>query len=378
MAEYNWNSSNPYSLVEDGRSINETNSWTTFINSTYSNTSEELRCPFPEGWDWISAYQPIFMWVLFVLGFIENIIVLTVFLLHKNRCTVAEIYLGNMAAADLLLICGLPFWAINVSNNFHWPFGSFLCIAINTIILVNLNSSVYFLMMVSIDRYLALVKTMSFGRMRRAGYAKLICMVIWIFAVLVSLPKSSFRVLTPIEQLNVTACILQPPSDDWFIATNIMINTIGFLLPVVVISFCTFKIIEVLSNNTMQQFKEVKTEKKATMLVLAVLLVFIICWLPYHIVTFVDTLVLFKVVKGCGISDFLQIGSQISSYCGYSNSCINPLLYVMVGNHFRKKTKEVYKQFKTRGQKKNSIYQIDYSGDTVRTSISMGPQKIRI
>ncbi|KAM4662708.1 B2 bradykinin receptor-like [Discoglossus pictus] len=349
-------------------------------NSSYNMltaTPTPMSCPEHEGFKWIFAYQPIFMWAIFVLGFIENIFVLGVYLLHKKPCTVAEIYLGNLAAADLLLICGLPFWAINIARKFDWPFGGFLCKAVNTFILINLHSSIYFLLMVSIDRYFALVKTMSFGRMRRTKYAKLSCVVIWVFSVLVSMPKGSFRFMEYNHSLNITHCIYKA-SDTGFIVTNIMINLIGFLIPVAIISFCSIQIMKVLRNNTMQQFKEVKTEKKATMLVFAVLLVFIICWLPYHIVIFVDTLLLFRIGETCEVVSFLTIGTQISSYCGYSNSCLNPLLYVIVGNHFRKKTKEVYEQFKARRDRKQSAYQIDYSGDTVRTSISMGTTKNRI
>ncbi|XP_075049628.1 B2 bradykinin receptor-like [Mixophyes fleayi] len=339
-------------------------------------TTEGLEtCLETESLGWLYAYQPACMWFIFALGFIENLFVISVFLLHKNRCTVAEIYLGNMAAADLLLVSGLPFWAIYISNKFYWPFGSFLCVTVNSLIQLNLFSSIYFLMMVSIDRYLALVKTMSFGRMRRTGCAKMNCAIIWIFAIVASLPKVVFRRVEFVPSLNTTACLIMPPSDNWHPVSNIIMNIFGFLIPVIVIAFCTVQIICVLRNNTMQQFKEINNEKKATWLVLSVLLVFIICWLPFHIFVFIDTLDMFAVFHKCSISHFNEIGNQISSYIGYSNSCLNPLLYVMVGNHFRKKAKEVYWQLLSKIRPpKNASLPMNYSAVTVRTSISMGQQ----
>ncbi|KAM3918754.1 B2 bradykinin receptor-like [Leptodactylus fuscus] len=349
-------------------------------NMTLDNATETYEtCFLPENASWVFTYQPIYMWFIFVLGFIENLFVISVFIFHKSRCTVAEIYLGNMAAADLIFVSGLPFWAIYISNKFYWPFGGFMCVAVNSLIQLNLYSSIYFLMMVSIDRYLALVKTMSSGRMRRPWYAKLNCAIIWIFAIGISLPKVVFRKVAFIEALNTTACIIHPPAESWHVANNIVAIIVGFLIPLTIIAFCTFQIISVLKNNAMQQFKEINNERKATWLVLSVLLIFLLCWLPFHIFTFIDTLDVLKYFQGCAESMAIEIGNQISTYIAYSNSCINPLLYVMVGNHFRKKAKEVYWQILTKIKfPKNEAMPMNYSAVTTRTSISMGQQKLII
>ncbi|KAM9294364.1 B2 bradykinin receptor-like [Gastrophryne carolinensis] len=350
---------------------------TTLAGLSPQNITEDEDCILPDNFQWLFSYQVVYMWFVFTLGFIENLFVISVFLFHRSRCTVAEIYLGNMAAADLIFVSGLPFWAICFSNNFHWPFGGFLCVAVSSLIQVNLYSSIYFLMMISIDRYLALVKTMSFGRMRRPGCAKINCAIIWILAVLASLPKVIFRKVVFIPESNITACVILPPSDDWHIVSNVMMNIAGFLVPLVVIAFCTFHIIKILRNNTMQQFKEINNEKRATWLVLAVLLVFIICWLPFHVITFLDTLDVSGIFPKCSLTLALEVGNQISNYIGFSNSCLNPLLYVIVGNHFRKKAKEVYRQllWRFKPPKKTSLPS-NYSGVTVRTSISMVQQKL--
>lgn len=344
-----------------------------------SDNSTELtidECFSLDDFDWLFAYQPVYMWFIFVLGFIENAFVISVFLLHKNRCTVAEIYLGNMAAADLVFISGLPFWAIYISKGFYWPFGSFLCIAVNSLIMLNLFASIYFLMMVSIDRYLALVKTMSVGRMRRPYWAKVICVMIWIFSLVVSLPKFMFRKALFIPKYNTTLCVIESPTEILDLVNNIILNVVGFLIPVIVIAFCSFQIISALRNNTMQKFKEINNEKRATWLVLSVLLVFIACWLPFHISTFIDTLNQFNIFFECSVRKSNEIFNQISTYIGYSNSCINPLLYVIVGNNFRKKAKEVYwplvpRKFRQRG----ASIQSNYSMETTQSSFYLDCQK---
>lgn len=323
--------------------------------------------------NWLNTIQPPFLWILFLLAALENTFVLSVFCLHKSSCTVAEIYLGNLAVADLILACGLPFWAVTIANNFDWLFGEALCRVVNTMLYMNLYSSICFLMLVSIDRYLALVKTMSMGRMRGVRWAKLYSLVIWGCTLLLSSPMLAFRTMQEYnsEGHNVTACVIIYPSSSWEVFTNILLNSVGFLLPLSVITFCTVQIMQVLRNNEMQKFKEIQTERKATLLVLAVLLLFVVCWLPFQISTFLDTLLRLQVLSGCWYVK-IDIFTQIASFVAYSNSCLNPLVYVIVGKRFRKKSREVYARLcRPSGCASAEPSQTENSMGTLRTSISV-------
>ncbi|KAL8168985.1 UNVERIFIED_CONTAM: B2 bradykinin receptor, partial [Gekko kuhli] len=338
----------------------------------HNGTDHNVSCPWDEKWQWLFATQPYFLWFLTALGVVENVFVLLVFCLHKSRCTVAEIYLANLAMADLLLLCGLPFWAINMANNFNWPFGNFLCKAVNSIVQMNFYSSIYLLVMVSIDRYLALVKTMTLGRMRRPLCAKLNCLVIWISALLLCSPALIFRSTQYMPEYKFTGCILvYPPHSYWQVVTNVLLNTVGFLLPLCVITYCTVQIIQALKNNDLRKLKAVQTEKRATTLILAVLLLFIICWLPFQITTFFDTLLSVKVISGCAAEEAIHVATQIATYCSFSNSCLNPIAYVIVGKHFQKKSKEVYHHLFLRRPSQAPSVQMVSSMDTLRTSISV-------
>lgn len=317
---------------------------TALSNGTVSlNTTHSTYCPWPEDWQWLLLMLPAFLWFLTIVGTLGNLFVLSVWCFHKSRSTVAEIYLANLAAADFLLLCGLPFWAINTANNFHWPFGLILCKIINSFLVINLYSSIYFMVMVSIDRYLALVKTMSLGRMRQPKYAKWNCFVIWVCALFLCFPSMAFRSLKSVTGYDGIACVLDyPPGFQWTITTAILLNTVGFLIPVCIITYCSVQIIQALQNRDIQKIKTIQTEKKATILVLAVLLLFIICWLPFQVTTFIDMLFQIGIIFGCDVDQGIGVATQIAADCGYINSCLNPIVYVIVGKHFRRKCKEVY------------------------------------
>ncbi|XP_063003717.1 B2 bradykinin receptor-like [Elgaria multicarinata webbii] len=355
-----------------------TATWKSGMNLSmwHNATHNHSLCRWPSDWQWLIDIQPAFLWLLAVVGIAENVFVLSVLCLHKSRCTVAEVYLANLAVSDLLLLCGLPFWALNIANGFHWPFGLTFCKAINSIVYMNLYTSIYFLVMVSIDRYLALVKTMTLGRLRRTWCAKVNCLVIWISALLLCSPVLMFRSLKHVEDYNVTACLLDYPSLElWVIITNTLLNTVGFLLPLCTITYCTVKIILVLRNNTISKTKAFQTEKKATVLVFAVLLLFIVCWLPFQIITFLDTLHHIKVFSGCPAEQAMDVATQIATYCSFSNSCLNPIVYVIVGKHFRRKSKEVYLGRFLRRYSTAPSVQMVTSVETLRTSFSVEQQR---
>ncbi|NXA46270.1 BKRB2 protein, partial [Nothocercus julius] len=340
-----------------------------FRNASGVYQTNRSGCIDSDAWNWLYTFQPGFLWFIFILGVIENGFVLSVLCFHKSRCTVAEIYLANMALADLMLVCVLPFWAINISNEFEWPFGLFLCKAVNTVSYMNFYSSIYFLTLVSIDRYLALVKTMSLGRMRQTVCAKWNSFIVWMCALLICSPTIMFRNLQYFEEYNITACSLDYPAVYWHPVNNCLLNVVGFVIPLCVVAYCTIEITKALRSNELQKLKLIQTERRATMLVLAVLFLFIICWLPFQISTVIDTVSYLTGTSEC-LEDINEIVTQVATYCAFSNSCLNPVLYVIVGKHFQKKAVEFYKDLFPKRCRKSQSVKMENSLDTLGTSIS--------
>ncbi|MEQ2261574.1 hypothetical protein XENORESO_012186 [Xenotaenia resolanae] len=307
--------------------------------------TNDTNCPDPDAWEWIYISGPVYILIISVLGILFNLFVLLVFCLHKKHCTVAEIYLSNLAAADLVLVSCLPFWAVNIANNFDWPFGQFMCKIVNVGIKINVYCSIYFLVLVGIDRYLALVHALSHGRMRRPKYAKLGCLLTWGFGLLLSIPTFIFREVRHFPEYGVHACYLEYPSLTVEMLYDGMLLILSFIVPISIILFCTLRIIRALKNQSIERFNAEKTEQKATILVLVVLLAFLVCWVPFHLVNILNILARAEVLKGCHLTSALDVCNQIFTYLGFFNSVLNPVLYVIVGKNFRKKVRELMKQW---------------------------------
>ncbi|KAM9354843.1 uncharacterized protein KZ484_012957 [Pholidichthys leucotaenia] len=303
------------------------------------------ECPDSEAWEQLNNSQPVYILFITVLGILLNVFVLLVFCLHKKACTVAEIYLSNLAAADLVLVSCLPFWAVNILNDYDWPFGQLLCKLINMGIKFNCQSSIYFLVLVSIDRYVALVHPMSHGRMRRPKYAKLGCFLTWCFGMLLNVPTLIFREVKYFREYNAHACYLNYPNNSIMLLCDGILIIFSFIVPISIIAFCTLKIMQALKNQGVERCNAEKTERKATTLVLAVLVAFSICWVPFHVSAIVDLFARAEFLQGCHFENALDFCMQLFTYLGFFNSILNPILYVIVGKNFRKKARELFQQW---------------------------------
>jgi len=75
---------------------------------------------------------------------------------------------------------------------------------------------------------------------------------------------------------------------------------------------------------------------QTTQTVLLVVTAFLICWMPYHIITMWVEFDTFPLTDA-------SFTFRIASHClSYGNSCINPILYAFLSENFRKASRQVF------------------------------------
>ncbi|XP_045417225.1 B1 bradykinin receptor [Lemur catta] len=300
----------------------------------------------PEAWDLLHRVLPVFIITVCCFGLLGNLFVLSVFLLPRRRLNVAEIYLANLAASDLVFVLGLPFWAENIWNEFNWPFGALLCRVVNGVIKANLFISIFLVVAISQDRYHALVHPMASRRWRRRRQAQATCVLIWAGGGLLSVPTFLLRSIEAVPDLNVSACVLQLPHQAWHFARIVELNVLGFLLPLAAIVFFNWHILANLRRREEVRGIQGRVPKdgKTTALILVLVATFLVCWAPYHFFAFLEFLFQVRAIRGCFWEDFIDLGLQLANFFAFINSCLNPVIYVFVGRLFRTKVRELYKQ----------------------------------
>ncbi|KAL6483563.1 hypothetical protein MHYP_G00084350 [Metynnis hypsauchen] len=103
----------------------------------------------------VSIVVPIFFTIVVLLSLIGNVLVLVMFRLFENLKSLTNIFILNLALSDLIFTLGLPFWAC--SYIWSWTFGDFMCKSVNFISSTGFHSSIVFLMLMSIECYVAVV-----------------------------------------------------------------------------------------------------------------------------------------------------------------------------------------------------------------------------
>ncbi|NXA48134.1 CCR5 protein, partial [Nothocercus julius] len=122
---------------------------------------------------------PVLYSILFVTGLMGNALVVWVLIVFKKINAMTDVYLLNLAFSDLLFVLSLPFLA-HYSAAGHWTFGNAMCKIISSAYFIGFYSSAFFITIMSIDRYLAIVRSKCHTRNKYKAM-KLVFIVVTVF-----------------------------------------------------------------------------------------------------------------------------------------------------------------------------------------------------
>nr|XP_057907721.1 neuropeptides B/W receptor type 2-like [Doryrhamphus excisus] len=308
-----------------------------------SGNRTDLNCTPPAEFNFYTdlyVILPVIYSVICAVGLTGNTAVIYVILKAPKMKTVTNMFILNLAIADDLFTLVLP---INIGEHLlhHWPFGEVLCKVILSIDHYNIFSSIYFLTVMSVDRYLVVLATVSSKRMPYRTYraAKIISLCVWLLVILIVMPFSVFAGVDVRPSDGRKSCVLSfpAPESSWFKASRIYTLILGFVIPVSTICILYTVMLYKLRNMRLNSNAKAldKAKKKVTVMVFIVLAVCLFCWTPFHLSTIVAlTTDLRTTPLLIGISYFITSLS-------YANSCLNPFLYAFLDDSFRKAFKKM-------------------------------------
>ncbi|XP_072312581.1 somatostatin receptor type 2 [Eucyclogobius newberryi] len=271
--------------------------------------------------------------VVCTIGLCGNALVIYVILRYAKMKTVTNIYILNLAVADVLCMMSLPFIALQLAL-VHWPFGEALCRVIMSVDSLNQFTSIFCLMVMSIDRYLAVVHPIKSTKWRKPRVAKFINLTVWGFSLLVILPTMIFSGL---DNVPVCGIVWPEPQDVYYTAFIVYTFFIGFFMPLAVICMCYLLIIIKVKSSGMRvgSTKRKRSERKVTRMVSIVVAVFVLCWLPFYVFNVTS------VTSSIKPTPVVKSTFDCVVVLGYANSCANPVLYAFLSDNFKKSFQNV-------------------------------------
>ncbi|XP_026143307.1 C-C chemokine receptor type 9-like [Carassius auratus] len=311
-------------------------------STTMGDYEDGLICERSSVREFRKYYEPALYWIIVILGAIGNSLVVWIYSYFKNRLkSMTDVYLLNLALADLFFLCTLPFWAVD--SIFGWTFGLGLCKFVSAIYKINFFSSMFLLTCISVDRYIVIVQTTKAQNSKRDRllYSKLICVLVWLLAVVLSIPEFLFARSKTDDEGNQFCTMVYWNNENN--RTKILVLALqicmGFCIPLIVMIFCYANIVRTLLKT--RNFEK----HKALRVILAVVAVFVVSQLPYNgMLVFEATQAANMTITNCEEVKRFDIAGQIMKSLAYMHSCLNPFLYAFVGVRFRKDVIRIFQK----------------------------------
>ncbi|NWV75295.1 GPR34 protein, partial [Dasyornis broadbenti] len=301
------------------------------------NTSEihnDAKCSMDE--NSLSVALIVFYSIIFVVGLVGNIIALFAFLrIHQKRNSI-QVYLLNIAVADLLLIFCLPFRILYHITN-KWIFGRILCKIVGTLFYMNMYISIVLLGLISLDRYIKINKSVKRPKMLTTTRSVQICCTVWAIALtgfIVVVAPSFFKT----EDSNSTLCFHYRSKQN--AKTEAILNYITVLIFWIVFFLLILSYVKIAKNllkisrrraNFPNAGKYTKTARNSFI----VLIIFTVCFVPYHMFRFVYITSQLQ-NPSCYWQEIMHTCNEVMLIFSSFNSCLDPVMYFLMSRSVRK------------------------------------------
>lgn len=294
----------------------------------------------------IGIIVPTLFFLVIAIGLIGNILVILVVYKNHQMQNSTNTLIINLAISDLLfLLFCVPFTAIDYMLPV-WVFTKVWCKCLQYLQFVSAYASVWTLVLMASDRFLAVVFPVQSMTLRTVKNTLISVLLLWLVIMLVNIPiifthdihqyffikeeRSSCTFIT--QTLNGTDAEVK--------AHYYTFNTFGYVVPLGIVLVLYFFMLRRLwysmPNSSVRKSEEsVRAKKKVTWMVTGVIVTFAICWAPLNICFFITGFTYQQYGQMYGNTAFIlfQICAQVLSY---SNSCLNPILYAFLSENFRK------------------------------------------
>lgn len=304
-------------------------------------------CDLTERAEFGAVFIPVLYSVVFVVGILGNGLLLGVLLQSRKAWSVTDTFILHLGVADVLLLLTLPLWAAQASHADGWTFGTPVCMITGAVFTVNFYCGIFLLACISLDRYLSIVHATQMYSRRKPWVVQVSCLAVWLFSIFLSIPDWVFLEALRNKRQKTTECVrnylkfasyslddmtsASQSITNWRLGSRLLYHTVGFLLPSAILIFCYSCILRRLRCGSQGLQKQ-----KAFRVILAVVVVFFLCWTPYNITLMVDTLHTDSANDTCGARTSLEKARIVTSTVGYLHCSLNPILYAFVGVKFRR------------------------------------------
>lgn len=304
----------------------------------------------------------------FILALIGNAVVIYIVFTVNHMRSSTNTLIANMAVADLLMTIDIPYtikWFFVLNKWFGTVMGDVLCKFFHSAMVGSMVASVLSLVAISLDRSFAILFPMRTIMTRNV--VRFAITMIWLCTLGFMVPAMMASKNRRVEGTDIMICDdemgWETMSEHTF-ATLLFL--IGYAIPLVIITilYCLAGL-RLWSRklpghrNLGSNKKAQSSSRRATAMLITVVIVFALSWLPWQALEMIDNFnrsLLFKIP-----SEF----RMVLPWVGYANSAVNPILYVIFSENYRQ---EFYRVLCRGPSRKDRYRKTIISRSTTRTT----------
>ncbi|CAJ1072282.1 G-protein coupled receptor 55-like [Xyrichtys novacula] len=285
------------------------------------------NCSF-ENVDHLMKYLELVFYIpIFVLGLILNVMALFVFCVALRKWTESTIYMTSLALMDLLLLLPLPF-KMHATNH-RWPADlQRLCSVLEALYFVGIYGSIYTIMCIAVDRWVAICHPFRAKQLRSPKKALGTCLGVWVLVLAVISPT-----IYHLREARETDfhCFHQFSQKGWSPSMIICLQVFGFLLPALLVVFCSVQTIWAL-----RQSGRLSPQSQACVkIICSSLSAFLLPFTPSHLAILLQFLVHQGVIEDCENKTRISLFIQITLCLSNVTCCLDALCYYFIAHEVR-------------------------------------------
>lgn len=266
--------------------------------------------------------------IVVTVGLPANLITVILTFLEVCRKNVLGIYLFSLSVCDLMYLGTLPLWAIYINRGHHWEWGSLACKVTGYVFFNNMYISIFLMCCISVDRFVGVVYAVESRGLRKMRHAVIITVVIVVVVAVGHLPVFIMKEGNS-EKMEEKRCFEPSNPSDVVAGLNFARFFIGFFIPLCILIVANLAI---LVNVQASTGLKLRTKVKIRNLAMAVILFFLVCFTPYHVILLLRAINYHFSTEKCAFERSVYAPYTISLGLSTINSALNPVFYVLTSN----------------------------------------------
>ncbi len=284
----------------------------------------------------VSADSPWFIAYLLLtvsvscLGTFGNLLVLGALLVHKRLRVLSNVFIGNLAIADLCVTAIInPFSVVGVLHGDFFIQYPVICDTVGSLCIISCTCSVLNIASISLNRYVAICHRLNYHKIYNRKTIPFIVSSVWVWCFLLDLPN---YLGWGNHTFDTKGYYCAYDYTDNYSYTLFLVSC-GFIAPMVLVSYCYVRIFFFAKKSKERLKRLTKSDRRSQIKTIdlrllksigSIWIMFMLMWTPYSIIVIFD-------FRGTWPQWFFVLALCVA----HTNSSINSAIYAATNRNFR-------------------------------------------